>query len=75
LWFTCIYIILGDALAGYEETNPYTIALVKLQEEGPVITAQLNSLGDRPVQIGLPVEMITRKVDASYDLVRTRHNI
>lgn len=55
--FTTIY----DAPAGYEENVPYTVALVKL-EEGPLVTAQLTDLGDQPVEIGIPVEMVTRKL-------------
>ena len=55
------YTILRDAPAGYEDTTPYTVALVKL-EEGPVVTAQLTDLGDNAVQIGMPVEMVTRKI-------------
>ena len=60
------YTILRDAPAGYEETTPYTVALVKL-EEGPVITAQLTDLGDQPVQIGMPVEMVTRRLRSDGD--------
>jgi len=52
---------ISDAPAGYEENAPYTVALVKLQE-GPVVTAQLTDLGEEPVKIGMPVEMVTRKI-------------
>jgi uncharacterized OB-fold protein len=55
------YTVLYDAPAGYEANVPYTVALVKLAE-GPVITAQLTDLGETPVQIGMPVEMVTRKI-------------
>ncbi|MFZ3070702.1 MAG: OB-fold domain-containing protein, partial [Anaerolineaceae bacterium] len=44
-----------------EEQAPYTIAMVKLAE-GPVVTAQLTDLGDESVRIGMPVEMVTRKI-------------
>jgi hypothetical protein len=37
------------------------VALVKLNE-GPVVTAQLTDLGEQPVEIGMPVEMVTRKI-------------
>jgi uncharacterized OB-fold protein len=37
------------------------VALVKL-DEGPMITAQLTDLGEQPVEIGMPVEMVTRKM-------------
>jgi uncharacterized OB-fold protein len=52
---------MADAPAGFEEQAPYTVALVKL-EEGPLVTAQLTDLGDHPVEIGMPVEMVTRKI-------------
>jgi uncharacterized OB-fold protein len=47
--------------AGYEEYAPYTVALVRL-EEGPMLTAQLADLGDREPEIGMPVEMVTRRL-------------
>jgi uncharacterized OB-fold protein len=50
-----------DPPAGYEENAPYTVALIRL-EEGPMVTAQLTDLGDQPVEIGMPVEMVTRKL-------------
>jgi uncharacterized OB-fold protein len=55
------YTIMNDAPAGYEANAPYAVALVKL-EEGPMVTAQLTDLGDQAVQIGMPVEMVTRKI-------------
>ena len=55
--FTTVY----DPPAGYEENAPYTVALIKL-DEGPLVTAQLTDLGNQPVQIGTPVEMVTRKL-------------
>ena len=55
-----------DAPAGFEDTAPYTVALVKLHE-GPMVTAQLTDLGDQPVQIGMPVEMVTRKIRTDDD--------
>jgi scaffold protein (connect acetoacetyl-CoA thiolase and HMG-CoA synthase) len=50
-----------NAPAGFEEAAPYTVALVKL-EEGPMLTAQLTDLGEKPVEIGMPVEMVTRRL-------------
>jgi hypothetical protein len=47
--------------AGYQEQSPYTVALVKL-EEGPVVTAQLTDVENDAVQIGMKVEMVTRKL-------------
>jgi len=52
---------MGNAPAGFEQQSPYTVALIKL-EEGPIVTAQLTDLGDTDVQIGMPVEMVTRKL-------------
>jgi uncharacterized OB-fold protein len=52
---------INEGPAGYEQAAPYTVALVKL-EEGPVVTAQLTDLGDQDVEIGMPVEMVTRKI-------------
>ncbi len=55
--YTTIY----DAPAGFEHNAPYTVALIKL-EEGPVVTAQLTDVDKNDVQIGMPVEMVTRKL-------------
>jgi hypothetical protein len=55
--YTTIY----DAPAGFEQNAPYTVALVKL-EEGPLVTAQLTDVDEDELQIGMPVEMVTRKL-------------
>ena len=60
--YTTIY----EAPAGYDENAPYTVALVKLNE-GPLVTAQLTDMGDQPIQIGMPVEMVTRKLRQDGD--------
>jgi uncharacterized OB-fold protein len=60
--YTTIY----DAPAGFEANAPYTVALVKLAE-GPIITAQLTDLGAEPVEIGMPVEMVTRRLRQDGD--------
>lgn len=60
--FTTIY----DPPKGFEESSPYTVALVKL-DEGPMITAQLTDLGEEPVAIGMPVEMVTRRLRQDGD--------
>lgn len=57
---------LADGPSGYESTAPYTVALVKLAE-GPVVTAQLTDLGSQAVEIGMPVEMVTRKIRSDGD--------
>lgn len=55
------YTVMNNAPAGFEESLPYTIALVKL-DEGPTVTAQLTDLGEQAVEIGMPVEMVTRRI-------------
>lgn len=60
--YTTIY----DAPAGFNENTPYTVALVKLQE-GPVVTAQLTDLDEENVEIGMPVEMVTRRLRQDDD--------
>ena len=60
--YTTVY----DAPAGFEEYAPYTVALVKL-EEGPLVTAQLTDLDGQGVEIGTPVEMVTRRLRSDGD--------
>ncbi len=60
------YTVMNDAPAGYQESTPYTVALVKLQE-GPMVTAQLTDLGSQPVEIGMPVEIVTRRIRSDGD--------
>lgn len=55
------YSTVHNAPEGYEDQTPYTVALVKL-EEGPLVTAQLTDVRSDEVQIGMPVEMVTRKL-------------
>lgn len=55
--YTTIY----DAPVGFEQNAPYTVALVKL-EEGPLVTAQLTDVTKDEIHIGMPVEMVTRKL-------------
>ena len=60
--YTTVY----EPPAGYEESAPYTVALVKL-EEGPLVTAQLTDLEEGKVEIGTPVEMVTRRLRSDGD--------
>lgn len=48
---------------GFEEFAPYTVALVRL-EEGPMVTAQLTDIDANDVTIGMPVEMVTRRMQS-----------
>jgi len=60
--YTTIY----DPPEGYQENAPYTVALVKLTE-GPMVTAQLTDVDNNKVSIGMPVEMVTRKLREDGD--------
>ncbi len=56
------YTTVHEAPAGHEANAPYVVALIKL-EEGPMVTAQLTDLDpEKPIQIGMKVEMVTRKL-------------
>ncbi len=60
--YTTIY----EAPTGFDETAPYTVALIKL-EEGPLVTAQLTDIGAQQVEIGMAVEMVTRRLRQDGD--------
>lgn len=60
------YTTVFDAPTGFEESAPYTVAMVKL-DEGPLVTAQLTDLENKEVEIGMPVEMVTRKLRSATD--------
>ena len=60
------YSTVFDAPAGYEGIAPYTVALVKLKE-APLVTAQLTDVDNDGVEIGMPVEMVTRKLREDGD--------
>ncbi len=60
--FTTIY----EPPTGYEEITPYTVALVQL-EEGPLVTAGLTDLGETKPEIGMEVEMVTRRLRQDGD--------
>lgn len=55
--FSTVY----DAPEGYTEYSPYTVALVRL-DEGPLVAAQLTDVDKEDVSVGMPVEMVTRKL-------------
>lgn len=60
--YTTVY----NAPEGFEGNAPYTVALIKL-DEGPMITAQLTDVDNDAVTIGMPVEMVTRKMATQGD--------
>ncbi len=55
--FSTVY----SAPEGFEAYAPYTVALIRL-EEGPMVTAQLTDVTPGEVEIGMPVEMVTRRL-------------
>jgi uncharacterized OB-fold protein len=59
------YTVVLDAPEGFEEYQPYTIALVRL-DDGPMVTAQLTDF-DAPPEIGQRVEMVTRRLRTDGD--------
>lgn len=60
--YTTVY----EAPDGYQGSTPYTVALVKL-EEGPMVTAQITDVDNGKVNIGMPVEMVTRRLREDGD--------
>lgn len=46
---------------GFADTVPYVVALVELAE-GPLVAAQLTDVNRDEVRIGMPVEMVTRRL-------------
>jgi uncharacterized OB-fold protein len=60
------YTTMFSAPNGFEEYLPYTMALVKLAE-GPLVTAQLTDVETEEVFVGMPVEMVTRKITQEGD--------
>ena len=51
---------------GFASVGPYAVGMVRL-EEGPLVTAQLTDAEGVDLAIGMPVEMVTRKVRDSAE--------
>lgn len=60
------YTVVYDAPRGFAEFVPYPIALIKLSE-GNMVTAQLTDVDPDKIYIGMPVEMVTRKLSEDGD--------
>ena len=54
------------APAGFVGFAPYFVAIVEL-EGGPRLTGRLTDLGDKKVEIGMSVEMVTRRQRDNID--------
>ncbi|MBN1231206.1 MAG: Zn-ribbon domain-containing OB-fold protein [Anaerolineales bacterium] len=57
---------LSDVPEGYDDFAPYALAIIEL-DEGPRVTAQLTDLGDVEIEIGMPVEVVTRRLRSATD--------
>lgn len=55
-----------EAPEGYQEFAPYPVAMVKL-DDGSLITAQLTDVDLSEIEIGMPVEMVTRKLRSTVE--------
>ncbi len=55
------YTTLRQAPAGFENQAPYSVAMVKL-DEGPMVEAQLADVNPEDLEVGMRVEMVTRKL-------------
>ena len=55
------YSIVHHPPEGFEHYAPYVVALVRLAE-GPLVAAQLTDVGGEKIEIGMPVEMVKRKL-------------
>ncbi|MFT5193339.1 MAG: putative OB-fold protein [Candidatus Promineifilaceae bacterium] len=55
------YSVVYDAPAGFDQYAPYIVGLIKT-EEGPLVTAQITDVDEEDISIGMPVEMVTRKL-------------
>jgi len=51
---------------GFGNLGPSTVGMVQL-DDGPLIMAQLADVEDVDLRIGMPVEMVTRKLRDSSD--------
>ena len=60
------YSVVYDAPAGFDQYAPYIVGLVKT-EEGPLVTAQITDIDEDELSIGMPVEMVTRKLRTEGD--------
>ncbi|WP_322512652.1 Zn-ribbon domain-containing OB-fold protein, partial [Chloroflexus sp.] len=53
--------VIRQAPSGFASLGIYPVALVRL-EEGPLVTAQLTDCDEADLAIGMPVEMVTRRL-------------
>lgn len=58
------FAVLHRPASGFEDQGPYPVALVRLAE-GPLLAAQLTDCDEAELQIGMPLEMVTRRLKDS----------
>jgi len=52
---------LRSAPAGFENYAPYSVGMIKL-DEGPLVEAMLTDVNEEDLEIGMRMEMVTRKI-------------
>lgn len=52
---------LRQAPAGFEGMTPYSVGMIRL-DDGPMVEAMLTDVPDDALQIGMRMEMVTRKL-------------
>jgi uncharacterized OB-fold protein len=57
--FSLVY----EAPRGFADQVPYLAALVRL-EEGPIVATMLTDVDPEDVAVGMPVQMVTRRISA-----------
>ena len=55
------YSQMNQSPRGFANVGPYAVGMVRL-DEGPLIMAQLTDVDGVDLRIGMPVEMVTRKI-------------
>lgn len=55
------YTTLRQPPAGFENQAPYSVGMIKL-DEGPMVEAQLTDINADELEVGMRVEMVTRKL-------------
>jgi len=55
------YTVINSPPEHFESQSPYAVAMVKL-DDGPIISTQLTDVDFDKIEIGMRVEMVTRKL-------------
>jgi uncharacterized OB-fold protein len=60
------YTIVYQSSDAFSKMIPYTVAIVEL-DEGPKVTAQITDVDHKNIHIGMPVELVIRKISERGD--------